>query len=59
MVANEAERTNNLRASRKYGVPEVNIHLWGKNIGKIPQEKESFSGPKNGWFNEVEQGVLE
>lgn len=34
MVANEAEGTNNLRASRKYGVPEVNIRLWRKDLRK-------------------------
>ena len=61
MVANEAERTNNLRASRKYGVPEVNIRLWRKDLGKYKNansSRKSFSGPNKGWFNEVEQRVL-
>ncbi|KAG8238595.1 hypothetical protein J437_LFUL014623 [Ladona fulva] len=58
MVANEAERTNNLRASRKYGVSEVNIRLWRKDLRKYKNansSRKSFSGPKKGRFNEVEQ----
>ena len=61
MVANEAERTTNLRASRKYGVPEVNIRLWRKDLDKYNNansSRKSFSGSKKGWFNEVEQQVL-
>uniref|UniRef100_A0A8C4T4I5 DDE-1 domain-containing protein n=1 Tax=Erpetoichthys calabaricus TaxID=27687 RepID=A0A8C4T4I5_ERPCA len=38
MVANEAERMNNMRASRKYGVPEVNVRLWRKDLTKYMNE---------------------
>lgn len=60
MVSNEAERINNLSASRMYEVSKVNIRLWRKDFRKgknANPSRKSFNGPKNGRINKVEQRV--
>ena len=61
MVARVAENTNNVQASKKYGVPEVNIRLWRKNLEKYKcanSTRKAFRGPSKGRFEEIENHVL-
>lgn len=51
MVVNKG--SNNLRSSRKYGVPEVNIRLQRKDLRKYKNANfsiKSVSGPRKGMF---------
>lgn len=62
MVVAEAERTNNLKASKKFGVSESNIRLWRKDSNKYRSAcstRKSFRGPKKGRFDEIEKRVTQ
>lgn len=61
MVCNEAERTNNCAAARKYTVDEKNIRRWRneKEVLKIAcSTRKAFRGPKKGQHKDLDELVV-
>lgn len=62
MVVNEAERTNNVRAGKKYDVTECNVRRWRSQKDELKNahsQRRSYRGPQTGRFTEVDRRVCE
>lgn len=60
LVVNEAVRTNNCAAARKYSITENNVRRWRKDYDRLRSAnstRKAFRGPKKGRFSEIDEQV--
>ena len=60
MVVNEAERTNNVRAGKKFDVTECNVRRWRSQKNELKNahsQRKGFRGPQTGRFDEIDRRV--
>uniref|UniRef100_A0A668AVM8 Pogo transposable element derived with KRAB domain n=1 Tax=Myripristis murdjan TaxID=586833 RepID=A0A668AVM8_9TELE len=61
-VVNEAERTNNVRAGKKYDVTECNVRRWRSQkveLKNAHSQRRAFRGPQTGRFSEIDRRVCD
>lgn len=62
MVVNEAERTNNVRAGKRYDVTECNVRRWRSQKDELKNahsERRGYRGPQTGHFTEIDRRVCD
>lgn len=62
MVVNEAERTNNVRAGKRYDVTECNVRRWRSQKDELKNahsERRGYRGPQTGRFTEIDRRVCD
>uniref|UniRef100_A0A671XB87 HTH CENPB-type domain-containing protein n=1 Tax=Sparus aurata TaxID=8175 RepID=A0A671XB87_SPAAU len=62
MVVNEAERTNNVRAGKRYDVTECNVRRWRSQKDELKNahsKRRGYRGPQTGRFTEIDRRVCD